>query len=44
MTRYTLHKKKINNMEDKRLPKITSNSSEATYGSSKVGIKIPSLG
>jgi hypothetical protein len=44
MTRYLMYKYKLNNMEDKRLPKIASNLVVTTFDSSEDGIKMPSLG
>ena len=41
MIRLMLYKHKINNMGDHRLPKLALNSSQITYDSSEVGIKIP---
>jgi hypothetical protein len=40
MTRYLMYKKKINNMEDKRLPKIASKSSQNHLQLKWGGIKI----
>jgi hypothetical protein len=44
MIRYLTYKNKINNMDDKRLPKIASNSSQNHHDSSGDGIKMPNLG
>jgi hypothetical protein len=44
MIRYVAYKNKINNMDDKRLPKIASNLAKPTSISSGDGIKMPNLG
>jgi hypothetical protein len=44
MTRYLINKNKLNNMEDKRLPKMLQNQVLATIDSSKDGIKTFGLG
>jgi hypothetical protein len=44
MTRYLMYKNKLKNMEDKRLPKISSKLVVTTIYSSKDGIKMHGLG
>jgi hypothetical protein len=39
-----MYKNKLNNMEDKRIPKIASNPVVATIDSSEDDIKMPILG
>jgi hypothetical protein len=44
MTRYLMYKNKLNNMEDKRLPKILQNRVVTTIDSSEDVIKMHGLG
>jgi hypothetical protein len=44
MIRYLTYKNKINNMDDKRLPKLLQTLAKTTNGSSRDGIKVPNLG
>jgi hypothetical protein len=44
MTRYLIYKNKVNNMEDKRLPKLLQNGVITTIDSSEDGIKMSDLG
>ena len=44
MTRYLMYKHKINNMGNKRHPKIDLNSIQSNYASNGVGVKLPGLG
>ena len=44
MTRCLMYKNKLNNMEDKRTPKIASNQVITSIDSSEDGVKMPDLG